>query len=409
MLHKSIFSREEAVAKFCGTMKVDGEHSRNISTNRRSSKSHTSRNMTSVSKLIAFVAVLVFTGCTLTPKSYIIEGVVPDSSYNNKMAYIYDYENNECTDSVLIVDEKFQFTGSVDIAVLRGLEVNRPPDSNRLYANIILENGKISVDMADPKSAKGTPLNDELSKYNAEMAVFQKALMDKLNEIKQLDDETREKQIEIIDEKYFSDAKLLLNKFFIPNKNNAAGAFVLLNNDYSRSDIDMLDSLYALAGDIVRNDKRLQRVVATNAIKRQTSEGMHFVDFTIENGNSDGSMASLSDYVGKGKYVLVDFWASWCVPCIGEVPVLQEVYAKYKGDKFELLGVAVWEEREATERYLEVNNSLWPQIIEANDIPTKLYGINGIPHIILFGPDGKIIARNLRGNGLKAKVAEVMQ
>ena len=410
MAHKSFFKNEKSVSNFCGTMKVDGEHGRTFSKNRRSSKSHTSRNMTSVFKLIAFVAVLVFAGCTSTPKSYIIEGIVPDSSFNNKTVYMYDIENKEYTDSVLVVDGKFQFAGSIDTAVLRELEVNRPPNSNRLHAIIILENGKISVDMADPQSAKGTPLNDELSKYNAEIAVVKKTLLvDKINEIRQLDDETRKKQIEEIDEIYFSETKLLLNKYFMPNNNNAVGAFVLMNNDYSYNNNDMLDSLYALAGDIVRNDKRLQNRVAANARKRQTSVGMNFVDFTIENGNINGSMASLSDYVGKGKYVLVDFWASWCGPCIAEFPVLKEIYKKYKGDKFELLGVAVLEERDATERYLKVNGSPWPQIIDANDIPTTLYGIKGIPHIILFGPDGKIIARDLRGSDLKAKVAEVMQ
>jgi thiol-disulfide isomerase/thioredoxin len=123
----------------------------------------------------------------------------------------------------------------------------------------------------------------------------------------------------------------------------------------------------------------------------------------------NGTAASLSDDVGKGKYVLVDFWASWCGPCTAELPVLTEVYNQYKGKKFELLGVAVWDERDASLRAIEQHKTHWPQILDANDIPTTLYGIRGIPHIILFGPDGKIIARNLRGAALKAKVAEVMK
>jgi thiol-disulfide isomerase/thioredoxin len=172
---------------------------------------------------------------------------------------------------------------------------------------------------------------------------------------------------------------------------------------------DRLDSLYAQTGDAVRQFAPLQRVISINATARKTAEGMIFTEFTIENGNMDGSKASLSDYVGKGKYVLVDFWASWCGPCIAEIPTLVEVYNKYKCDKFELLGVAVWDKRDDTLGFIESHGSPWPQIIDANNIPTDLYGIRGIPHIILFGPDGKIIARNLRGDGLKAKVAEVMQ
>ena len=136
---------------------------------------------------------------------------------------------------------------------------------------------------------------------------------------------------------------------------------------------------------------------------------MPFTDFTIENGNLDGSKVSLSDYVGNGKYLLVDFWASWCAPCIAEIPTLKEVYSKYKGDKFEILGIAVWDKREETLKSLEKHNTTWSQIIDANRIPTELYGIDGIPHIILFGPDGTIVARGLRGDALKAKIAEIMK
>ncbi|MDR0427937.1 MAG: TlpA family protein disulfide reductase [Dysgonamonadaceae bacterium] len=142
--------------------------------------------------------------------------------------------------------------------------------------------------------------------------------------------------------------------------------------------------------------------------EENTAEGKMFTDFTIENGNPDGSSASLSDYVGKGKYVLVDFWASWCGPCIRETPVIAEVYEKYKGDKFEVLGVAVWDEKPKTLEAIETHGIVWPQILDASDIPTKRYAIKGIPHIILFAPDGTILYRGLRGDFLKEKVAEVM-
>jgi thiol-disulfide isomerase/thioredoxin len=146
-----------------------------------------------------------------------------------------------------------------------------------------------------------------------------------------------------------------------------------------------------------------------NETKKTTAVGKMFTDFTIENGNLDESSASFSDYIGKGKYVLVDFWASWCGPCIAENPVIAEVYKKYKGAKFEVLGVAVWDKREDTLEGIKKHNIVWPQIIDAQTIPTNIYGIDGIPHIILFGPDGTIVARELRGEALKKKVAEVME
>jgi thiol-disulfide isomerase/thioredoxin len=352
--------------------------------------------------VIAILAALILVACTSTPKSYIVEGVAPDASSNGKMVYMYDYNANKNIDSVLVADGKFTFTGSEETALICRLVLER------LYVNLILENGNISVDMADPESAQGSPLNDIRSKYLSELAVHEKELQEKYAEMANMEAELRSKHwIEYYDQ-YKINVEPIYLKYFHENKNNALGVFVLW--DWSNLlDPDRLDSLYIQGGEMVRNFKPLERTIETNAKARQTAEGMPFADFTIENGNVDGSKISLSDYVGKGKYVLVDFWASWCGPCIAEIPVLIEVYNKYKGDKFELLGIAVWDERAETLKSLESHNTQWPQIIDANKIPTDLYGIRGIPHIILFGPDGTIVARDLRGNVLKEKVAEVMQ
>ena len=116
----------------------------------------------------------------------------------------------------------------------------------------------------------------------------------------------------------------------------------------------------------------------------------------------------LSQYVHPDRYTLVDFWASWCGPCRREIPVIREVWEKYRGDKFEVLGVAVWDKREDTLKAAADLGIEWAQILDAQGVPTDLYGINGIPHIILFGPDGTIVARGLRGDALKEKVAEIM-
>jgi len=358
---------------------------------------------TTINKLIVF-AVMIFAACTSTPKTYIVEGVFPDASYNNQMVYMYDFELREKTDSVLVMDGKFTFTGSTNTAVIRRVVMNQ------FSVYIILENGKISVDMADPKSAKGTPLNAELSKFQTEIAVFDQSLNEKRVELQQkdIDEETRNKQNDEIFDQYKTNINTLREKYFNANKNNALGIFIFLEKLFIMEP-DLISALYAQAGDIVSNSQRVQRVVRNNESKKQTAEGMLFTDFTIETGNIDGSKASLSDYVGKGKYVLVDFWASWCGPCIAEIPVLVEVYNKYKGEKFEILGVAVWEKREETLKSFDKHSLPWPQIVETNNIATDLYGINTIPHIILFGPDGTIVERGLRGNKLKAKVAEVMK
>ena len=141
-----------------------------------------------------------------------------------------------------------------------------------------------------------------------------------------------------------------------------------------------------------------------------TSAGKMFVDF--QGYAIDGKLSRLSDYVGKGKYVLVDFWASWCGPCKGEIPNLIELQNKFGGDKFMVLGVNVWDDETAFKAALEEEGITYPQIVvpqNNKDNATELYGIKGIPQIILFAPDGTIVKRDLRGQAMKDLVEEKMK
>ncbi|MBQ0021279.1 MAG: AhpC/TSA family protein [Bacteroidales bacterium] len=142
------------------------------------------------------------------------------------------------------------------------------------------------------------------------------------------------------------------------------------------------------------------------AAEEVSKEGKMFVDFEAE---YNGKVQKLSDYVGKGKYVLVDFWASWCGPCKAEIPNLIEVYNKYKGDKFMVLGVATWDKPKDTEKAIEQMKIPYPQIMNAQKAGSDAYGILGIPQIILFGPDGTILKRDLRGEVIEATVKSYLE
>ena len=132
-----------------------------------------------------------------------------------------------------------------------------------------------------------------------------------------------------------------------------------------------------------KNIERRQRVSATSA-------GGMYVDFE---GRYDGSPVRLSDYVGKGKYVVVDFWASWCGPCRQKIPELIELYEKYKDQGLEIVGVSVSDKPENSMRVIERMGIPYPQIFDVNGEAVRLYSISTIPELVLISPQGKIMAR----------------
>ena len=161
--------------------------------------------------------------------------------------------------------------------------------------------------------------------------------------------------------------------------------------------LELIDGM----SDAIKAEPRVKAMRQAIDASSKTAEGMMFTDFEV-----DG--VKFSDFIGKGKFVLVDFWASWCGPCRREMPNLRNVYEKYYGDKFDMLSVAVWDKLEDTIQAAKEENIVWGQIMNAQRIPTELYGIQGIPHIILFGPDGTILKRNLRGDAIGEAVAEAL-
>ena len=125
-----------------------------------------------------------------------------------------------------------------------------------------------------------------------------------------------------------------------------------------------------------------------------------FVDFT---GFANGETIRLSDYVGKGKYVLVDFWASWCGPCKKEMPGIIAVNSKYAGDKFMVVGINIGDTEENFKAAVSSFGIDYPQIFvpkKHKDNASLLYNVQTIPYVVLFAPDGTILERWTPGEGL---------
>ena len=206
---------------------------------------------------------------------------------------------------------------------------------------------------------------------------------------------------------------------FTANADNVVSLFALQN---LRGEIDdlQLDSLLSLMSPALQEHKYVKGIQTALKARINTAEGKPFIDFTV---NSVVGMTrsvppqpkyaevKFSDYVGKGKYILVDFWAPWCGPCKREIPNLKAVYDKYAGEKFDILSIAVWE-RQPVQVTIDTAAELgmnWSHINNAETIPTDIYGVEGIPHLMLIGPDGTILKRGFHGaEGINAAVAEYL-
>jgi len=187
------------------------------------------------------------------------------------------------------------------------------------------------------------------------------------------------------------------------NKNNYLTLIALQNVAYDMKD-SQRDSLFNTLDTTVTSNKFVVGMKKAMAARAVTAEGMKFKDFTVI--QAPGDTVEFSKYVGNGKYMLVDFWASWCGPCKREIPNVKAVYEKYHGDKFDVLSVAVWDQPMATRDTAAHYGISWNQMTNAQRIPTEIYGIEGIPHIILFGPDGTILKRDLRGKDIEKAVSK---
>ena len=136
--------------------------------------------------------------------------------------------------------------------------------------------------------------------------------------------------------------------------------------------------------------------------------GQEAPSFTVESINGD----TLALPALRGRYVLLEFWGTWCAPCIPEIPVLRQIWAEYGAGDLTIIGVALDDDADALAGFLKEHEVTWPQVMEPMDRSgeiSKSYGVNGVPASYLISPDGTLVAANLRGDGLLAMVRELLE
>ncbi len=310
--------------------------------------------------------------------------IAPLPVEDGQIVYLYNFDSGEKLDSVAVADHSAVFTGSIDEPIVARIIGS---DGQR-YGTFILEQGTLAINQ-QLRRGVGCMLNDMLNEYSDSVQALAQTLQGK----------TPEEQQSIYDQ-----MAAYMKQNIEDNLDSPVAYMVFM--DYSNF-IEGPEMLAFLEQHPQLKDyHRVQSMVAAEEKKAATSAGHPYLDFEVE---YDGQMQKFSDYVGTGKYTLVDFWASWCGPCRREIKVIKEIYDQYAPKGLQVVGVAVWDKPEDTLGAIESLQIPWPVIMNAQTIPTDLYGILGIPSILVIGPDGIIVSRDARGDDLKAVIAKAYE
>lgn len=347
-------------------------------------------------KILLFAAAAAMLGsCSNQPK-YVIEGDVADLE-----GTVYMFQGDSLVDSAKVNKGKFRFKGAAGTPELRVLMDSRDGQPQAFAMQLIIEPGTISIksdaDDANLKHATGTPANDASDVY---MTASRALVAEYRNPT------TSDERREAIEEEF----EQLGRKSVDANRDNFFGALIMQNMVYELSGQELLDEIAKFSPEM-QQTKELSDLKATAEQKLKTEVGQPYID--IEQKNAQGETVSLKSVIENpaNKYTLVDFWASWCGPCMGEIPHLKETYDKFHKKGFEIYGVSFDANRDNWLAAIENNGMAWIQVSDLNrfDNPAaKDYAVQSIPSNFLIDTQGVIVAKNLRGEELYKKVEELL-
>lgn len=353
---------------------------------------------------IPALCILLFSSCT-SNGTYVLKGTVKDSLATLPGAAIIVTDMvSGAKDTVAIDNGQFTISGTADSQTCKQVMlsfINAPAVKHKLYASFIPEEGTMKLDL-DNQTVKGGEINKKMQKYATESKAMVDSLLVIYDGIKA--GTVSEADFDAAEKEYLN----ALTETVKANGDNYIGLGALKEIIYD-IDLEQLDDILSGCADFIRNNSTVTRIRSLKVAEAASCEGKMFIDFN--GATPDGRFVRLSDFVGKGKYVLVDFWASWCGPCRREVPNIRKAYNKFSGKGLTVVGVAVWDgDNSATRTAMKEMDIQWDQIFVGDDkTATDAYGISGIPQIMLFAPDGTIYKRDLRGEAICDEIAKVLE